>query len=273
MERRVDFVKKHFTFLNETYPNLLRNDPSGRNWASALIGAQTGLNTSIFLDRVIGTRGIAIIRNTISDNEVVRIDLGCPLSFLNYVSFSKDSRYVALAGYRDFSHGLFLIYDLIERKTLCKQNTHRAVWVTAFSVKGHIAAYTSSPTTIYFDNNYTCNSEEDFKNHLIAHRNFLTFSPDGNLMALSKQSYVPKNDTDYWGHQPSSFVEVCEAARVRKSLAIFNDLSNDGVENVAFRSNSVASVSFSNDNKRLMMVGKDGVVIIRNLHLDKDASE
>ena len=52
----------------------------------------------------------------------------------------------------------------------------------------------------------------------------------------------------------------------------FNDLSDQGIADTS-RAKSVASVSFSNDNKRLMMVGKDGVVIIRNLHLDDYAEQ
>ena len=57
----------------------------------------------------------------------------------------------------------------------------------------------------------------------------------------------------------------------------FSDLSQEGIEGISDRkhnfSKTVASVSFSNDNKRIMMVGNDGVVIIRNLHLEKYANK
>lgn len=272
-QRRIDFVKKHFSFLNRTYPKLLHNDPSGKKWEQFVIGDKTGLDTSIFIGRVIDIQGIAVIRETTSDTEIARIKLGRPLSFLNYVSFSNDSRYVALAGYRNFSNGLFLIYDLIKDESLCKKDTSRAVWTTAFSANGHLAAYTSDPNTIYFNNDYRFEAKEDFREHLILNRNFLTFSPDGNLIALSDQGYIPKNSTDNWGHQPSTFVEIREANIDSQPLDTFNDLSNSGIANVASRSNSVASVSFSNDNKKLMMVGNDGVVVIRNLHLEDYASK
>lgn len=266
-QRRIDFVKEHFVFLNKSYPKLLHNDPSGKAWEECVIGDTTGLSAQEFIGRVISTRGIAIIRETSSNKEVARIKLGKPLSYLNYVSFSMDSRYVAIAGYRDFSHGLFLIHDLFENKTLCRQNTSRAVWITAFSITGHIASYTSDPHTIYFENDYKCDTNQDFSDHLISKRNFLTFSPNGELMALSNQGYVPANDTIYWGHQPSTFVEVREANVKAKTLVGFDDLSNSGIANVNPHSKTVASVSFSNDNKRIMMVGNDGVVVIRNLHL------
>jgi len=52
----------------------------------------------------------------------------------------------------------------------------------------------------------------------------------------------------------------------------YNDLSNDGIEGNK-KGHAVASVSFSNDNSKLMMAGRDGVVIIRNLHLQEDFPE
>ena len=55
-------------------------------------------------------------------------------------------------------------------------------------------------------------------------------------------------------------------------LIRFSDLSEMGIADT-FQSQSVSSVSFSNDNKKLLMVGKDGVVIVRNLHLEDYASK
>ena len=43
-----------------------------------------------------------------------------------------------------------------------------------------------------------------------------------------------------------------------------SDLSDAGVAEIE----SVASCSFSLDNKKLMMVGRDGIVVIRNLHIE-----
>ena len=48
-------------------------------------------------------------------------------------------------------------------------------------------------------------------------------------------------------------------------ITSYSDLSDEGIEKFK---RSVASVSFSNDNSRLMMVGRDGVMIVRNLHLE-----
>lgn len=270
--RRVEFIKEHFDYLNKNYHRLLHDDPTGEKWDKSLIGEQSGLDTSVFIGRVIREQGIAIIRDTSKNTVVARINLGFPISFLNYVSFSHDSRFVSIAGYSNSYNGLFLIYDLKEKKILCRINTRRAVWTTAFSIKGHVAAYTSQPDTIYFENDYSCDSRIDFNRHLINGRNFLTFSPDGSFIALSNQGYIPHNNTDSWGHQPSTLVELRHSSNIARAIVSFTDLSSSGVADTS-TSCSVASVSFSNDNKRLMMVGNDGVVIIRNLYLDKYAGE
>lgn len=103
-------------------------------------------------------------------------------------------------------------------------------------------------------------------------------------MALSRQGYVRYSDGKggqraHWGHQPSSEVFIFPVANIKNQeyLAYFNDLSDSGLEGVSYKGDyepkCVASVSFSKDNSRLMMVGKDGVIIIRNLHLEENASE
>lgn len=275
--RRIKFVKDNFTHINSLYPKLTHRTDDEKKWEDFLIDKVNAHGVQIFLSRVFDIRGIAVIKKISDDSLVAKIDLGKPLSYINYVSFSYDSRYISLAGYRDFTHGLFLIYDLEEKRTLCRISTNRAVWTSAFSSKELVAAYTSNPNTIFMGDRYKCYSEKDFSNLLIHHRNFLTFSPDGSLMALSNQGYISKYDVNHeersnWGHQPSTFVEIRSTSEITEEKVIFHDLSECGIAD-SCKANSVASVSFSNDNKKLMMVGKDGVVIIRNLHLDVYATE
>lgn len=261
-ERRL-FIQDNFDFLNATYPYFFKNNQSGNNWDEFVLEE----SSVSFVQRVIGLRGIAVIRETETGSEVTRISLGEPLSYINYVSFSYDSRYVALAGYGDVSHGLFLVYDLESRKTLFNERRPRAVWTTAFSIQGSLAGYSSEPISYL-----ALNPDEYDKTEKIDNRNFLTFSPDGNYFALSTQGYISKYDINgkeraVWGHQPSSKVFV-KAIENNEELYEFDDLAETGIEDVE-NNNSVASVSFSYDNKKLMMVGKDGVVVIRNLHLNK----
>lgn len=275
--KRVAFIKSHFDFLNSQYPRIFKNTLQEDKWLEPAIDEQNNLGIDYFLSRVIGRRGIAKIRKISDDSEIAKIDLGKPLSYLNYVSFSYDSRYVSIAGYRDFSHGLFLIYDIDNKQMICRFDTDRAVWTTAFSVKGVVAAYTSNPYLIFFNNFTKCDTVEDLNEHTTLNKSFLTFSPNGDLLALSNRGYISKYDINgeerlSWGHQPTTLVEVRRADAIDDLVIAFNDLSDEGIADSS-KAKSVASVSFSNDNKRLMMVGKDGVVIIRNLHLGDYAGE
>ena len=49
----------------------------------------------------------------------------------------------------------------------------------------------------------------------------------------------------------------------------FNDLGDgiDGTTRTTRRAKNVASAAFSCDEKHLLVVGEDGVVVIRNLHM------
>jgi WD40 repeat protein len=120
-------------------------------------------------------------------------------------------------------------------------------------------------------------NEKEFDICVIGGYNFLTYSPDGAYFACSQQGYVAYrngmgNINPNWGHQPSALVDIRRASDPDNELIRFSDLSEMGIADT-FRSQSVSSVSFSNDNKKLLMVGKDGVVIVRNLHLEDYASK
>lgn len=228
--------------------------------------------TNLFVEKV----GIAIIRKMDTREVVEKIELGSPLAYLNYVSFSYDNRYVAIAGCYPFgvsTGGLFLLYDLEEHMTIYRNGASKAVWTTAFTKDGMVAAYTSSPTTFIgkCDGVKIKENEKEANVFVIDGYNFLTYSPDGVYFACSQQGYVAfrngaGNINPNWGHQPSAFVDIRKVSNPDKELVCFNDLSEMGIADT-FRSQSVSSVSFSNDNKKLLMVGKDGVVIVRNLHL------
>ena len=265
IELRKQFMYEHFEYLNITYPKLFNNDSTGKRWNRMVLDEDNNFGATEFVNRIVGVRGIALIRDTQSHSVVARIPLGEPLSHINYVSFSHDSRYVALAGYRSFSHGVFLIYDLDINSTLFFESTNRAVWTTAFSIQGAVAGYTSDPNTFL-----ALNPGQYSQSEKITGRNFLTFSPDGNYFALSNQGYISKYDIngeerDVWGHQPSSAVFV-RSIMDDDNLYEFNDLGDTGIAESGVK-NSVASVSFSHDNNKLMMVGNDGVIVIRNLNL------
>ena len=274
-ENRKQLILEHFEYLNEKYPELFKDDLTGNKWTDSVLDTKDSLGVDCFLGRLYGKRGIAIIRKSNDDSEYTRIDLGSPLMYINYVSFSYDSKYVAIAGYRN-SGGLFLVYDLEAKSTIVHEDTSRAVWNVAFSAINALASYTSNPKTLFATNKEEYINMCD-RDRIIEGHNFLTFSPDGMYFALSQQGYISKYDINgnvrnNWGHQPSSLVDIRSVLSQGNTLTEFSDLGDSGISETSRRA-SVASVSFSNDNKRLMMVGNDGVVIIRNLHLEEYASK
>ena len=220
-------------------------------------------STTCFTDIITEDYGYATIRKVGTDELYCEIELGPKLRFLNYVAFSYDSRYVAIVGrYPDNCcyKGLLLIYDMDNHKEIKKDTKHYAVWTAAFTQKGFYAAYDSLPTLLYG------NVYDDSGVNEVSDRNFLTFSPDGKYIALSNQGYVPYKDENHnWGHQPSTMIFVHSVENPNEQIVpTISDLSDAGVAEIE----SVASCSFLLDNKKLMMVGRDGIVVIRNLHIE-----
>lgn len=278
LERRKEFIQKNLNKLLRicSEKGLKYEDEKKLLLTFANPSKISPLNNSMFFELIIELRGRVIIRDMKTSDEVERIELGPALWFLNYVSFSFDNRYVCIGGrYPNSSHysGLFLIYDIQNHRCLRKETDYYAIWTTAFNRDGKLAAYSSKPT-LYYDYStveYTKRPKEIYQ------RSFLSFSPNGEYIALSTKGYVAYNDFKgnkriNWGHLKTTEVFICKSSDPETPLVQFNDLSEEGIEGSS-QKQSVASVSFSTDNKKLMMVGNDGVVIIRNLHLEDYAGE
>lgn len=202
----------------------------------------------------------------------VEIRIGTPLHFLNYVAFSTGSDRVAICGkYRD-SSGLCLIYDfnkgeVVHRSTLMEEKggvgTTMAIWMGLFSKIGDVAYYDSTPNT------YFLRSGEKSPTKILG-RSFLTFSPSGKLMALSKQGYTPYSDeSSFWGHEPSCDIFIARTDDPKTCLCHFNDHGSE-IVGIGVRRETIASASFSVDDKKILSVSEDGVVVVRNLHLNTD---
>lgn len=267
VNNRKRFCLQHLDFLKNHLKSKGWRDRSDEEWLDSLTSEKGIFHcVSDFLHLFIDVRGVALIRRTFDNTIANRIRLGSPLWFLNYVAFSHDSRYVAIAGRypNNTGHGgLLLVYDLEEDKEVYKQSNSCAVWLSAFTKHGHFAAYSSEPTS-YFG----IVPPMDEKVRKIDHLSFLTFSPNGQYVALSEQGYVAWNNGRNlaWGHQPSCLVSVRKTDSVHEEILKYEDLSDEGIEGTSI-AKSVSSVSFSKDNSKLMMVGRDGVVIIRNTHI------
>lgn len=209
---------------------------------------------------VVNTIEYAVIN---MNGQRIEVKIGAPLYFLNYVSFSQDSKKVAICGKYKNSTGICMIYDIENKQELHCSITHKAIgktlaiWLGLFSKRGDIAYYDSTPNTYFI--------HEGGIPQKIQGRSLLTFSPSGKYIALSRQGYVPyESGAPFWGHQPACDVYVASTDKPEDCLLHFNDHGSGIVKN----KRSVASASFSADDKKILTVSQDGVVVVRNLHLD-----
>ena len=223
--------------------------------------------TPLFIDKL----GYVIYQKC-NLKEERRILIGRSVYFLNYVSFSYDSRYLAFAAkmrqdaFRSSEDGVFVLFDLIEKREITRQEQGQnlnAVWMAMFSKTGNVAYYDSKADA------YLCFKDQDYKKiKKISGKSLLCFSPSGNYIAFSDQNYIDytHHPHENWGHQPSGNIFIHPVYDVDTCYEQFNDFG-EGISGVACRAGNVASAAFSSDEKRLMAVGDDGVVVVRNLHL------
>lgn len=200
----------------------------------------------------------------------IRLMLGAPLWFINYISFSNDNRYVGITGkYRD-SSGVYFLFDLTSEELVYKHiddnGTSRilAVWSCAFTKNNITGYYTSAPHCYLIDFSAT-----EIQPKRISNKSFLCFSPSGEYMALSNKGYIPYSSSKIgWGHQPSNDIYVHRVNEPETELAHFKD-HGDGIKGITSNKvncpKDIGMVSFSMDNTKLLSVSYDGVVVVRNL--------
>lgn len=235
------------------------------------------LNKENFCELFIDPLGYVIFTDT-NTSEEFRLLIGRNTWYLNYVSFSYDSRYMSFGAkmkedsFRHSQAGVFVIYDLIEQKTVLRLDEEsglHAVWMTTFNKEGKVAFYDSHA------NAYILSPEDNYqKSEKAAGKSLLCFSPSGKYIAFSDQNYITR-DKPNGGHQPSGNIYIHNVNDLHGLSWRFSDFGEGilGASPSTRRANSVASVAFSADDKRLLAVGDDGVIVIRNLHLNKYCKE
>ncbi len=97
---------------------------------------------------------------------------------------------------------------------------------------------------------------------MIKGKNFLCFSPTGVFLALSEQGYEPLTKGGY-GHQESNVVHIAKT----NSGEIIDSFTGHGDKIKDNKTKKVTFVAFSEDEKRIMTLSSDGVVIIRDLNI------
>ena len=222
---------------------------------------------SLFIDNL----GFVCFRKK-GDKKDKQILVGRSVYFLNYVSFSYDSKYLSFAAkmntddFRASQEGVFEIYDLEKEKIVnrIEQIDNQqlwAVWMTMFSKKGDVAFYDSCA------NAYLVSKKSNYAEAIKSPgKSLLCFSPSGKYVACSDQNYVDFTHHPYerWGHQPSGNVFIHATDNFKECLEQYNDMG-DGISGVACKARNVSSAAFSQDELKLLVVGNDGVVVVRNL--------
>ncbi|RYE32596.1 MAG: hypothetical protein EOP48_31010 [Sphingobacteriales bacterium] len=221
---------------------------------------------------------------------VTEVCLPADLTYFNYAAFSHDNRYFGCVGKPTFN-GLIQIFkinfnagkgELSIGDAYLSRLPNYASWVCGFSKQGYFATYDSTPDTYLihvdddlFGKDYTDTILREkiaartstiyggYKRwKLVKGKNFLCFSPTGNFTALSEQGYEPFTLGGY-GHQESSALHIAATASgviVKSFLEHGDEIKDDMSKKLAF-------VAFSEDEKKIMSLSKDGVVIVRTINL------
>ena len=197
------------------------------------------------------------------EDNVIQIELPIRLGYLNSVVFSPDDKYVSICGkpikYNNLYGGFIGVYDL-QRKDWVYQSSfnNKAIWKSFFGTMGTFAYYDSNPHAMYGDLGVG-------ELNKVERRSILTFSRSGKYIAMSDKGYVPYAfSSSNWGHMKSANIYVRKVGN-EKELRF----SDHGEEIMNLYSKDVTSVSFSPDDRKLMSISQDGVIIIRNLHLEE----
>lgn len=198
------------------------------------------------------------------------------LMYYNYSAFSYDNKYFGYVG-KPSSKGLIYFFKINFNKvnlTIEIENTYLsrypnyASWVCGFSKTGYFATYDSTPDTyiIEVDDKLFVNKSSKSKAipniNIIKQKNFLCFSPSGEFLALSEQGYEPLTLGGY-GHQESNIVQIAKT----NTGEIINSFTDHGDRIKVDKNKSITFVSFSEDEKKLMTLSSDGVIVIRDLNI------
>ncbi|RQP13474.1 MAG: hypothetical protein EAS48_03780 [Chryseobacterium sp.] len=170
-------------------------------------------------------------------------------------------------------------------------STKNASWLCSFSKSRFFATYDSNPHTylISIDDLKAINTDKQTNEQLeprcqnnqyhvfrnlkdntivkskkILNKNFLSFSPSGKYMALSEQGYNPIS-LGGTGHQSSSALHIYDLDKHE----IVNSYDGHGEEIKYDKNKKIAYVYFSEDEKQVMTLSVDGVVVIRDVSEDR----
>lgn len=215
-----------------------------------------------------------VVVGVVDAEQELDIELNTTLSFLNYVAFSYDNKYVGIVG-KPGNNGYLKLVKInynevtkslsLEREICDTEIARWATWICAFTKNGLFGTYDSTPDLYLIKqsdfekfNEENANDFNFIRSHFrIKDRSLLCFSPSGKLMALSNQGYEAKS-LGGRGHVPSNDVYIYDT-ETREILSQWQDQG----DKISFR--NVANAGFSIDESKLMTVSIDGVIVVRNI--------
>ena len=267
IKNRRKFIDEHIDYF-ESYLRLYDKDEKEKGIENICTMGDDNF-AQYFLNEII------TIVDTNSQQEI-EIEVIGFFMYRNYISFSYDDRYVAIAGrYPDGANigGYFGLYNLEKREMLRSITTYEnrglyAVWIAAFTKSGKVAFYTSDPDT------YVCDATGLTQMEKIEGKNFLCYSADGKYMALSDQGYTRYDEqqpTHDWGHKKSTTVYIHDAENLKPIKTIdcmFGDkITGSAFKNSSGRAGNVSFVAFAQNNSSVLISSDDGVILAYNLNL------
>lgn len=273
--RRKEFYHKHQHYFDDHFEEL--KDEEKRKYR---------LNDyALFTDMFLEIKQYVMI-GVVGTDQMMELELNILLDYLNYVSFSYDNQYVAIVG-KPFSNGYLKIvkidYDESNKSLQVVDEVcdmvigQKATWTCAFSKQGLLGTYDSSPNLYLIRKSdhkeFVKDRAKDYdylKEHLcIPNKSLMCFSPSGKYMALSNQGYEPIS-LGGRGHVPSNEMFIYRTDDY--SQVDEWQYQGEGVLKLSpydpYKKNLVQA-GFSIDERKIMTVSGDGVVIVRNLHLEE----
>ena len=219
---------------------------------------------------------------------VAEVTLPTNMIYFNYAAFSYDSKHIGLVGkspgcgfitlaklHYQQSTGILGVEQVLE-----SDYPKKAVWVCGISKTGFFATYDSDGDTYMLkldEDHAVAESKHGSINagltrignsvyaqsanwRVISSKNFLCFSPSGRFMALSEQRYDPIT-LGGTGHQASNAVHV---ATTEEGHLVDSFRGHGGMIKHDL-SNKLVFAAFSEDERSIMTMSNDGVVIVRDI--------
>lgn len=224
-------------------------------------------NTNYVVNQKEKTKYICV-KDTLSEDEI-KIEVKS-LHYLNYISFSCDSKYISIVGATTGS-GYIQLYDLEKKEIVfvvpnvdMKIPCPNAVWVSGFDKNNNIAFYNSIPNTYIINLGKYINNDEDGFFNVIRGRSFLCFSTSGKYLALSVQGYTAyATNSLSFGHKYSTNVYIRRMDNLQLEIGPFDDFGCSSIKKL--NKTTACAAAFSSDDSKLLVIGSDGTFVIRDV--------